>query len=904
MHKNVLAKSVRLALISGAAAAAFTSPVVFAADEDGAKVERIEVTGSRIKRTDLETASPITVFSSADIAASGVSTMEDFIQTIPAINGGAEGSTVNNGSRGFATASLRGLGSGRTLVLINGRRFASGDLNSIPTAYVERVEVLRDGASTVYGSDAIAGVINFITKKDFEGIEFQVQYDETAEGDGEKTLLSMTTGASNDKGNVVLSLQYTDRKTIFQGDRSFSECPLFERDGEKVCGGSGTIPYGQFFADSLDGGHVKDPQTGVIRPFDQAVDGYNYATTSYMVTPQEVFSINAAGRYELTDNVSAFLEGGFTNRKSDQLLAAEGTFWGPTMPASNPYNPLGEDLVVVRRLLESGGRAFSQDFSDYRMVFGFEGTVFDTFDWDLSYNFARFVDARLDEGRVNPTRINTLLDPTLCSADTDCPEVWNILESGTLTPEMINYAFVPNSPIVRGETRQLLGNISGGLGFELPGGEVMFAAGFEKRWEEYQSVPDGAASIGQIYSVAGEATEGETSVQEVYAELSLPVLEGLPFAESLRVTAAVRYSDFDFLDDSATNTKFGVEWVPVDGLLIRATQATGFRAPGISELFAPQAETNLAYNEPCTNYGTGSQSAIVKANCAAEGLPGNFQLSSNQSSSVVGGNPDLQPEESDSFTAGFVYSHDIGISVSVDYFDIEITSGIGTAGTDNVISSCWNSANFSSPLCDLIKGPSLTGDAPNATSPYRTALGPVAGVLLTNANLSTFETSGLDFDLSYKTDIGAGSFAAVLNGTYLDKYNYTPFAGSEMVEAAGKVAADQWETTLAVFSQVKTNLTLSYAMDDWTVSWQSRYQSEGEDYFASEDNLDNTADAVFYHDVQGTYYVLENTSLTVGIKNLFDQEAPYISNNQDMNTIPSSYDTAGQYWYAKVNVKF
>lgn len=897
MHKNVLAKSVRFALISGAAAAAFSAPAVFAAEE-GAAVERIEVTGSRIKRTDLETASPITVFSSADIAATGVSTMEDFIQTIPAINGGAEGASNNNGSRGFATASLRGLGSGRTLVLINGRRFASGDLNSIPTAYVERVEVLRDGASTVYGSDAIAGVINFITKKDFEGVEFQVQYDETAEGDGEKSLVSMTTGTSSDKGNVVLSLQYTDRKTIFQGDRGFSECPLFESGGEKVCGGSGTIPYGNF------GGRVKDPVTGLVRPFDQAVDGYNYATTSYMVTPQEVFSINGAGRYELSDNVSTFLEGGFTNRKSDQLMAAEGTFWAPKMPATNPYNPVGEDIYVARRLTESGGRAFTQDFSDYRMVFGFDGTVFDSYDWDISYNFARFIDARLDEGRVNPTRINTLLDPALCAADSDCPEVWNITEADTLTPAMLNYAFVPNSPIVRGETRQLLGNISGGLGFELPGGEVMFAAGFEKRWEEYQSVPDGAASIGQIYSVAGEPTEGEISVDELYAEVDLPILEGLPFAESLRVTAAVRYSDFDFLEDSATNSKFGFEWVPVDGLLLRATKATGFRAPGIGELFAPQSQTNLAYNEPCTNYATGSQSAAVKANCAAEGLPGNFQLSSNQSATLVGGNPNLQPEESDSLTAGFVYSHDIGISFSVDYFDIEITNGIGTAGTDNVVNACWASANFSDPLCALVKGPGATGDSPHPTSPYRTTLGAVAGISLANENLSIFETSGFDFDLSYKTELGAGNLSAVLNGTYLDKYNYTPFAGGEVVEAAGKVAADQWETTLAVFSQLKTNLTLSYAMDDWTVTWQSRYQSEGEDYFASDDNLDNIADAVFYHDVQGTYFVLENTSLTVGIKNLFDQDAPYITNNQDMNTIPSSYDTAGQYWYAKVNVKF
>ncbi|WP_076408650.1 TonB-dependent siderophore receptor [Shewanella sp. UCD-KL12] len=903
MYKNsLLANSVRFALVSGAAAAAFTAPTVIAAEEES--VERIEVTGSRIKRTDLETASPITVFSAADIAATGVSTMEDFVQNIPAINGGAEGSSVNNGSRGFATASLRGLGSGRTLVLINGRRFASGDLNSIPTAYVERVEVLRDGASTIYGSDAIAGVINFITKQNFEGVEFQAQYDQTSEGDGEKSLLSLTTGASSDRGNVVLSLQYTERKKILQGDRDFADCPIFERDGEKVCGGSGTIPYGQFFNDNYSG-HVKDPETGEVRPFDQAVDGFNYATTSYMVTPQEVFSINGAGRFDITDTLSTFIEGGFTNRKSDQLMAPEGTFWGPTMPASNPYNPVGEDIFVVRRLRETAGRAFTQDFSDYRMVAGLEGVVFDEFDWDISYNFARFVDARLDEGRVNPTRIDTLLDPALCDADADCPEVWNITEAGTLSEDMINYAFVPNSPIVRGETRQLQANISGGLfGLELQGGEVMFGAGYEKRWEEYSSTPDGAASIGQIYSVAGEATEGQYSVDELYAEMDFPILSGVAFADSLRFTAAIRYSDFDFLDDSSTNTKFGLEWAPIEGLLLRSTVATGFRAPSVSELYAPQSETNLAYNDPCEGYGSGSQSATVKANCAAEGLPGDFELSSNQSSTIVGGSEELQPEESDSLTLGVVYSHDSGFSIGLDYFDIEITNGIGTAGTDNIVSGCWESANFSSPLCDFVEGPGRTGDAPHATSPYRTALGPVAGVVLTNANLSTFQTSGVDFDISYKTEIGSGDFGAVLNGTYLDKYNYVPFDGAEQVETAGKVAADQWETTLAVFSQWRTNLTLNYVMDDWSVTWQSRYQSEGEDYFASEDNLDNIADAVFYHDIQGTYFVLENTSLTLGIKNLFDQDAPYISNNQDMNTIPASYDTAGQYWYARVNVTF
>ncbi|GAA5194817.1 TonB-dependent receptor [Ferrimonas gelatinilytica] len=913
INNSVVSKAVRLALLAGATTAAYSAPVAFAAEEEG--VERIEVTGSRIKRTDIETASPITVFSSEDIANTGVSTLEDFVQTIPAINGGAEGSSINNGSRGYATASLRGLGSGRTLVLINGRRFASGDLNSIPTAYVEQVEVLRDGASTIYGSDAIAGVINFITKKDFEGLEFNAQYDVTGEGDGEKSLFSVTTGASSDRGNVVLSLQYTDRKPIGQGDRDFSDCPIFERGGEKVCGGSGTIPYGQYFY--LDGepsgGYVKDPVTGEERPFDQAVDGYNYSVASYMVTPQEVFSINGAGRYDITDSTSAFIEGGFTNRQSDQLMAPEGTFWGPVMPATNPGNPAGEDLIVYRRLAETGGRAFTQDFSDYRMVFGFDGAIADRFYWDVSYNFARFVDSRLDLGRVNPERVGTLLDPALCAADPDCAAAapdgyWDILTEGSLTDEMINYAFVPNSPVVRGETRQFMFNITGDLGASLPGGEIMWAAGYEKRYETYESVPDGAASIGQIYSVTGDPTEGQFKVDEAFFEIDLPILSGMFLAEELSINAAVRYTDYDYLASSSTNTKFGIEWAPIEDLKLRATYAEGFRAPGITELFAPQAETNLAYSEPCENYGNldpsvGNNANII-ANCASEGLPGDFELSSDQSSTVVGGNPDLEPEESESFTAGLVYSTDFGFSFGVDYFDIEITNGIGTAGTNNVINGCWESAGFSSPLCDFIKGPEYLGEAPRPGSPYRNAVGNPSGVLLLSENLSTFETSGIDFDVSYKAELGGGDFSAKLTGTYLDTYDYLPFVGADLVEAAGKVAEDQWETTLAVFSEWRTNLTVNYAMDNWAISWQTRYQSEGEDLFASEDNLDNIADSVFYHDLQGTYFVQDNTALTFGVKNLFDEEAPYLTGNQDMNTIPASYDTAGQYWYARVSVKF
>jgi len=903
MYSNSkVAKAVRIAMMFGAGATATISTQALSAEDGAESVERIEVTGSRIKRTDLESASPITVFTSEDVVRSGAVTLEEFIQNIPAITGAAEGSSTNNGSRGYATASLRGLGSGRTLTLINGRRFSSGDLNTIPVAYVERVEVLRDGASTSYGSDAIAGVINFITKKDFEGVEIVAQYDETSEGDGETTAFSVTTGMSNDKGNVVFALQYTKRNAIFQGDRAFSDCPIRENADGKFCGGSGTIPYGQFFNDNYDG-HVVDPSTGEVRPFEAEKDAFNFSTTSYMVTPQEVFSINTAATYEIADNVSVFTEGGFTNRKSDQLMAPEGTFWAPAVPVANPYNPVGEEVFVVRRLRETAGRAFKQDFSDYRMVLGAEGLLFDDYSWDISYNYSRYVDTRLDTGRVNPERIENLLDPTLCSADADCPEVWDVFHAGTLSQEMINYAFVDNSPVVNGTTKQLMANISGDV-LELPAGAMMFAFGLEKRWEEYSRTPDGAASLGQIYSVAGDPTSGAYEVEEAYLELSIPVLADLPFVESLNISAAARYSDFSNLSNSTTNTKFGIEWTPIDGLLVRATKAEGFRAPSITELFAPQAETNLAYNEPCINWGA-STNANVRANCAADGLPADFNLSSDQSTSIVGGNPDLKPEESDSFTAGFVYTHESGFTASLDYFDIEIVDGVGTAGTNNVITACYESANFSDPLCEFMKGAAITDDTPHSTAPNRSVLGSISGVLLTNANLGQFNTSGVDFDVAQSFELSAGTLRLALNGTYLDEYAYTPLPGSAEVRLAGKFGEDQWETNLATYSRVRANLTVGFSKDDWSINWVSHYQTATDDLAGEPDdgNLDNVADSVWYHDIQGTY-IYDKYTFTLGARNVTNVDAPYTTNNQDMNTIPASYDTAGRYMYAKVAVKF
>lgn len=948
-RNNKLASSVRYALLFGASTTAFVGSAV--AQEDGAEgVERIQVTGSRIQRTDIESANPITVFSSEDLAASGHVTVEAFIHSIPSMSGGMNGRATNNGSAGFASASLRGLGSSRTLILINGRRYASGDLNSIPMSFIERVEVLRDGASTIYGSDAIAGVINFITRRDFEGAEVVAQYDVTGEGDGETSRVGFTVGNSSNRGNTVLSLEYSERKPIWQGDRAFSRNPFTEvavNDGfqvdengnpvldddgdpvpnrvgtERIIAGSSANSFGSWTALDPDSPFasptmVVDPETGEVRPFSAAAgDAYNFAPASYMVTPQKVFSINAAANYELTRDVTAFLEGGFTNRQSDQLMAADGTFWGATMVADHPDNPIGEDISVARRLEETGGRNFQQDFSDYRMVMGLEGYLNNGWAWDVSYNYARYVDSRLDVGRANPNRYNTLLDPTACAADDECvaatggsegDNYWNPLAEGSLTPEMIAYASIPNSPIIKGTTKQLMANLTGDTGnFGLQAGPIGWAAGYERRWSEYQSIPDGGATIGEIYSVTAAPSEGSYRVDEVYGEVAVPLLAGLPGVERLDLSAAIRYTDYDFLD-SDTTTKFGIEYVPVQDLLIRATYADGFRAPSISNLFAPQAETNTSYTDPCIEWGTSSND-ILRANCQADNVPSNWNPPNNQSASVSGGNPNLEPESSTSFTAGFVWSPSFiqNFSLAVDYFNIEIEDGLGSADSTTIVQDCYTSENFSSPSCDLIEGPShpVVGRPGNGGLGYRANDQIVSGILLTTANIATFETSGIDFDANWSRELGAGQLRLRLDGTYLNEYKYQSQAGTAVLDLAGKYAADpNFGGRRAAFFNVRTNLHVGYAMDNWDASLITRYQSSVDDLRPGEWNLSDSVGSYFYHDLQGSYYVNEGLTVTFGIRNLFDKQPPYVTANQDMNTLNSSYDTAGRYLYGRVNYRF
>lgn len=913
-------------------AAAFTLPAV-AEDE---MMEEVVVTGSRIKRNDANSISPISVLSEAELNASGNLTLENFIQDMPAVNGGDFGAGVNNGNPGVATVSLRGLGPNRTLTLVNGRRFASQsvngfvDLNMIPTAIVDRIEVLRDGASTVYGSDAIAGVVNIITKKDFEGVDVDFGYDVTDESDGDQYNLAVTFGSTFDRGNFVMSGQVTKRDEIRQGDRDFSACPFFDDGVQTICGGSPTTTPAQFTplgVDSAIGGHVLDADGVTVRPFNAAQDAFNFAALSYLTTPQDVYSAYAAVNYELFDTdsfgtVNANMELNYSNRESDQLLAPVGTFGGWITSASHPDNPFGnvlcasnplctepQNVATSRRLTESGGRRFTQDVNTWRIATGLDGEFSNGWTWDMSYTIAKWEDSQRDEGRPNRPNIENMMDPDKCAAATNgCPGVYNPFISDSMTAAQVAYGFVGVNTKEESTLNLFQANISGGMGVELQGGDVGWAFGLENRRESASSNPDGGAAIGAIAFTPGNVTGGGYEVDEVYGEVVLPIFSGVAGAEVLTLEASARWTDVDFLDSSDTVFKVAAEWAPIADVRFRATYAEGFRAPNISELFLGQQQSAESYTDPCRNYGTSGTDANTVANCQADGLAPNFNLATFQATTLQGGNPNLEPEQSESITFGVVIQPSAieNLTVSMDFFDIEITEAVGSAPTSEVISACYASAGFSDPLCALIVGPATPGvdETPSPAAPTRRNSNlQISGVLQTNANLASYETSGIDFQVDYGFETPIGMLDLRATGTYLKDYDYLPFSGGDLVQLAGFFGGDPAFGNPATFAEWQVNYSATLTNDNWGATVIAKWMDETTDIDAAPANLSNVADSIVYFDVQG-YYEWNQYTFTAGVRNLTDEEPPYVTAYDDMNTIQFSYDTQGRYYYARAQINF
>ncbi|MDE0055208.1 MAG: TonB-dependent receptor, partial [Gammaproteobacteria bacterium] len=670
---------------------------------DDPSLETVVVTGSRIAYSPTDGPQPLTVVTRDDIEASGLLSIGDLIQRLP-VQGSGVNRTYNNGGDGSIRVELRALGSARTLVLVNGKRWvASGeganssiDLNTIPMAAIERIEVLKDGASAVYGSDAIAGVVNIILRKNVEGIEFSHQTGSFAEsGGGDEQTWSVLGGVTTDRSRLTIGASLTAIDALSNADRQQTA----KRPDD---GGSAGTPQGRFGYGGVVGGFanftLREGEAGTdpshFREWTSPEDRFNYNPDNYIQTPNERRNIFLNGSYALTDNISFLFDALYQNRLSDQLLAPTPLFWGFSadegIDATNIHNPFGitfcgfsgtnnlgadcselsEDVAIGwfgRRMVEAGGRNFLQDIETFRGGFGFEGGLGDRWNWELYWSWAQNKASSTTEGLLNTEAIRKALGPASgCTGDcvplnifggqgTDANYEgdgrWS--GSGSITEAMLNYITFTAHDNGGNDMKNLNAQVTGTV-FDLPAGPVGMAFGYEVREESGFTSPDALIVTGATSGNASQPTNGSYDVAEFFAEIGIPLLSGAPLAESLDINVAVRHSDYSTFGRT-TNGKYNVMWRPHNDFLLRVTVSDGFRAPSIPELFFGQSDSYPELQDPCDvnspNF-TGSGNMQTNANCQAHGVPDGFVQPNSQIRITVGGNPELQPEESENFSVG------------------------------------------------------------------------------------------------------------------------------------------------------------------------------------------------------------------------------------------------------------
>ncbi|MEP6633468.1 MAG: TonB-dependent receptor [Luteimonas sp.] len=939
--------------------AAFAQDTTASGSQDATSLDRIVVTGSRIKRTDLETSQPIFTLSREDIQAQGLTSVGDVIQNLTA-QGSSLNSTFNNGGNGSTTVSLRNLGSNRTLVLVNGKRWVGGsaglastvDLTTIPTAAVERIEVLKDGASTIYGSDAIAGVVNVILRHDFDGAEANAFIGGFDKGDGFKQSYDFTVGSVSDRWSAMFGLGYVKEEPVFAGDRKISAVPKF--GASPGFGGSSTTPDGKFciidanFACAQPNGEYgffSPTGTGTFRTNAGTPDeNYNFAPDNYLLTPQERISLFTNASLNITDNVRFKALATYNERRSAQLLASNPVVLGfpngdnTVISAQSIYNPYGQDINwIQRRPTESGGRKFNQNVATTAFDIGFDGTFNlgdKPFDWEAGYIYGRNFENDTTNGLFQISKIQNALGPSFrdaagnafCGtpgnviADAACVPLDFLSGAGTITPAMLNYISFTAHDQFEYKLKNYYANISGDL-FEMPGnaGAFAFSLGAEHRTESGFDSPDALINAGDTTGNRRTSTTGSFSVDEAYLELAIPILKDVPFAKLLDFSVATRYSDYSNFGNTL-NSKFGFRWKPIDDLLIRGNYSEGFRAPSVAELFTGQADSFPTVTDPCAGTVSGVPN-VPPPLCA--GVPA-YNQGNTQIKITVGGNPQLGPETSTSKTLGFVYNPSWlpGVDVSLDWWKIDIETAILVQTAQKILDGCYRS-----------------GVAQNCALVSRDGSGAVSNVIAIPQNIGVFSTEGFDMTVGYRLpETSWGKFNVVWDTSYLvnaytdnngaDGFSEDPVSGeggNQIGEYFG-TGANNW--------RIRSNLQARWERGDVGATWLVRYYSgqdeactslpqkqvllicsdptritslDGDDPGTAPDaphrSPENRIPSATYSDVSLYFKMPWNARVTIGANNVFDQDPPRsaIASN---NSFDPAYDVPGRFFYLSYNQKF
>ena len=915
------------------AGAVFATPA-YAQDAETAEATTqdeslIVVTGSRIQQRNVDTAAPVAVVAAEEFKLSGTVNVENVLNSLPQVIPGTTAFS-NNPGNGAATLNLRGLGSTRTLVLVNGRRWVSFDtsqvvdLNTIPQFLIESVDVVTGGASAVYGSDALAGVVNFRLKK-VEGLEMGGQYGITERGDGARTQLYGAIGTSFDdgRGNATVYAEYFKREEIFQGDRAFSNFAL----GAESFGaplqqfGSSTLPTTRFNAPGsttvagtvfpLGSGLVIDDAIfdtpGVGRP--RRGDTYNYAPVNYLQIPQERYLIGGFADYEFSDGHRAYTEVTYVNNRVATELAptpVTGTF-NVNINAVAPFlsaatlaelrtldarettanaariaaglSPLAGaapgvvSTAIQRRVEETGSRNSLDERNAFRVLAGFTGGITDSLNYDAYYSYARTRNANVQAGNISRSAFQRGLDGTDAAL--------NIFGYNTLTQDMVDQISIDAQNGDISTVQVANGTVSGFAGdFGWGGGDIGFAVGAEYRRVAAEFIPDTALSSGDVIGFnAGDATEGAYSVKELFAEINVPIFE-TDGGQRLELTGAARYSDYS-LDNVGSVWTYagGAKFTVIDGVMLRGQYQRAVRAPNVAELFQGQAIGFPGTVDPCGNAAFIAANPGSRAICIGTGVPaGNVgnaavvQLNA-QIPALFGGNPNLGEETGTSWTVGAVFQPDFlpGLTITADYFNIEVEDFITLAGgsLQGLMNLCYGGGDLNSVLCDPFRGIRNNDGAIDVDAPPLVAGINAAKQVVSGVDLQVLYNTSLPFSLL--TDSGESRFDLNFNGTWTEANDFTPVVGRPDVdECAGQfggncgqpIASFKWASR---FSWVDGPLTMSLA---WT-------------HLSGVDDADDSVDYAAFNGIEriGSYDLFdlslsfeasENVTLSFGVNNLLD----------------------------------
>ncbi|UTP38231.1 TonB-dependent receptor [Phenylobacterium sp. LH3H17] len=881
-------------LYAGSCLALLGAGQAHAQARDSGEVGEVIVTGSRIKRTDIEGVGPATVIGSPEIAKSGIVTVEALLQRLPA----AAGYAGNQGNAywaargwGTATVNLRGLGINRTLVLLNGRRLVNGgtgansapDLNTIPTSLIGRIEVLKDGASAIYGTDAIAGVVNIITRENFEGLEVGARYGVTDEGDGSDFTADLAYGVRSDRGGLAFAASYQKTQPVNLFSRA--GCQLNGSSGSLIClgggstaGGRASLPTGQII--NFTGGNTFAPYSAALHGF----DGNIYLNA---VSPIERLTTGVFGDYQVTDAIQLFGEFLYTHRETDQS-ASPGTLTNFVIPASNPTNPTGQQITLIqRRLVEAGSRIAFQETNTYQVTAGARGKFAEDWTWEAAANYGRTTGSDGFTNIANKANVANTINTAICSnapgAAIPCADY---LGPGDVSPAVLKYIMATTIDTGGNETINLSFDTTGSL-FQLPAGPLQVAAGATYRKDKGWRNPDNLIVLGVANSNQQSPIRGAIEAVEGYAELSVPLLKDMPLVESLRFDGAIRYSDYKRFG-SDVNYKAALDWSIAYGLRARATWGTAFRVPNVAELFSGVTQGQLTTTDPCSRYST-STNATLRANCQAAGVPANYIQPNNAILTTTGGNLNLTPEEAETLTLGLVWEPEFvpGLSLTLDYFKIDIDNAIRSIPGSTKLSVCYNTPGLVHPFCtpQNFTRNSLTGEVNFLSSQQ--------------VNVGAESVKGIDAAGRYSFDLMDRRATLDAGVTYLKDYTIIPYPGGAPIIYRGHIGGGNG-------GYPKWRGLTTFTLDDpkWSASYTIQWIGKATDFNAAPTALGYQTPNVFYHNAQFSYRLLDEATVAFGVDNLFEEDAPYLPSYTDGNTDTMTYDLVGRRGYVRLTYKF